>query len=176
MQQPRTWGRRAIALLAGVGLATGVVLSTATGAGAQSGSTPGVTAKDITLGYISSETGVAASASEGSANGCKARIGAENAKGGVNGRKIKLEAIDDQSANNLNNAKDLVQNRNAFIVINDSPFAVLELPVPERRRCADARWRLRRLLLLREGEREHHLRVRRRHSRGGHHVRQRRPT
>ena len=123
MQQPRTWGRRAIALLAGVGLATGVVLSMATGAGAQSASTPGVTAKDITLGYISSETGVAASASEGSANGCKARIGAENAKGGVNGRKIKLEAIDDQSANNLNNAKDLVQNRNAFIVINDSPFA-----------------------------------------------------
>ena len=121
MQQPRTWGRRAIALLAGVGLATGVVLSTATGAGAQSGSTPGVTAKDITLGYISSETGVAASASKGSANGCKARIGAENAKGGVNGRKIKLEAIDDQSsANNLNNAKDLVQNRDAFIVINDS--------------------------------------------------------
>jgi branched-chain amino acid transport system substrate-binding protein len=123
MQQPRTWGRRAIALLAGVGLATGVVLSMATGAGAQSGSTPGVTAKDITLGYISSETGVAASASKGSAAGCKARIGAENAKGGVNGRKIKLEAIDDQSANNLNNAKDLVQNRDAFIVINDSPFA-----------------------------------------------------
>ena len=50
---------------------------------------------------------------------------------------------------------------------------LLELPVPERRRCADARWRLRRLLLLREGEREHHLRVRRRHPRGGHHVRQR---
>src|SRR6516164_6535571 len=102
MQQPRTWGRCAIVLLAGVGLATG--------AGAQSGSTPGVTAKDITLGYISSETGVAASASQGSANGCKARIGAENAKGGVNGRKINLEAIDDKSSDNLNNAKDLVQN------------------------------------------------------------------
>jgi branched-chain amino acid transport system substrate-binding protein len=123
MQQPKTWGRRAIALLAGVGLATGAGLSTATGASAQSGSTPGVTAKDITLGYISSETGVAASASKGSTAGCNARIGAENAKGGVNGRKIKLEAIDDQSANNLNDAKDLVQNRNAFIVINDSAFA-----------------------------------------------------
>ncbi len=123
MKRPRTWGLRAIALLAGVGLATGAGLSAATSAGAQSGSTPGVTAKDITLGYIASETGVAASASKGSTTGCKARIGAENAKGGVNGRKIKLEAIDDQSANNLNAAKDLVQNRNAFIVINDSAFA-----------------------------------------------------
>jgi branched-chain amino acid transport system substrate-binding protein len=114
-------GRRAVALAAGVVLAAGGLL--ATSAGAQSGSAPGVSAKDITLGYISSETGVAASASQGSANGCKARIGAENAKGGVNGRKIKLEAIDDKSSANLNSAKDLVENRNAFIVVNDSPFA-----------------------------------------------------
>jgi len=114
-------GLRAVALAAGVTLALGGVL--VTGASAQSGTSPGVSAKDITLGYISSETGVAASASEGSANGCKARIGAENAKGGVNGRKIKLEAIDDKSSANLNSAKDLVENRNAFIVINDSPFA-----------------------------------------------------
>ncbi|HEY3672332.1 MAG TPA: ABC transporter substrate-binding protein [Acidimicrobiia bacterium] len=112
-----------MALCAGLGLATGALLSTAIAAGAQSGSTPGVTAKDITLGYISSETGVAASASEGSATGCKARIGAENAKGGVNGRTIKLEAIDDKSSANLNSAKDLVENRDAFIVINDSAFA-----------------------------------------------------
>ena len=66
---------------------------------------------------------MAASASEGSAAGCKARVGAENAKGGVNGRKIDLEEIDDKSSANLNSAKDLVENRNAFIVINDSAFA-----------------------------------------------------
>src|SRR5436190_2976124 len=126
MLQPITWGRRAIALLAGVGLATAGLLSTATAAGAQSGATPGLTAKDITLGYITSETGVAASASAGSTDGCKARVGAENAKGGVNGRKIKLEAIDDQSSGaNLTAAQDLVQNRNVFTVINDSAFAFL---------------------------------------------------
>jgi branched-chain amino acid transport system substrate-binding protein len=94
-----------------------------TSAGAQSSSAPGVTDKEITLGYISSETGVAASASEGSQTGCKARVGAENAKGGVNGRKINLEAIDDKSSANLTSAKDLVENRNAFLVINDSAFA-----------------------------------------------------
>src|SRR5215470_12905963 len=104
------WARRAIAVGVGVGLAATAMLSTA--AGAQSSSDPGVTAKDVTLGYISSETGVAASASVGSANGCKARIGAENAKGGVNGRKINLEEIDDKSSANLNSAKDLVENRN----------------------------------------------------------------
>src|SRR4051812_23663578 len=121
MHPGKRWGLRALALVAGLGIATGGML--ATSAGAQTGSSPGVTDKDITLGYISSETGVAASASKGSITGCNARVGAENAKGGVNGRKIKLEAIDDQSASNLNSAKDLVQNRNAFIVINDSAFA-----------------------------------------------------
>ena len=75
---------RAIACVAALSAAT--VGITAMGAGAQSSSTPGVTGKDVTLGYISSESGVAASASQGSANGCKARIGAENAKGGVNGQ------------------------------------------------------------------------------------------
>ena len=120
MHSSRKWGLRAIAVAAGLGLATGGLLVTS--AGAQS-SDPGVSPKEIVLGYISSETGVAASASKGSETGCKARIGAENAKGGVNGRKLTLEAIDDKSSANLNAAKDLVENRDAFIVINDSAFA-----------------------------------------------------
>jgi branched-chain amino acid transport system substrate-binding protein len=123
MHRPWNWGLRAFALAGALGLATGGVL--ATSATAQSGTSPGVTDKAITIGYVSSETGVAASASQGSAAGCKARVGAENAKGGVNGRKIQLEEIDDKSANNLTASQDLVQNRNAFIVINDSAFAFL---------------------------------------------------
>ena len=43
---------------------------------------------------------------------CQARVGAENAKGGVNGRKINVQYIDDQSSGaNLTAAQDLVQNR-----------------------------------------------------------------
>jgi branched-chain amino acid transport system substrate-binding protein len=121
MYRPNRWRLHTLAVAAGLTLATGGLL--ATNAGAQSGSTPGVSNKAITLGYISSETGVAASASKGSETGCKARIGAQNAKGGVNGRKLNLEAIDDKSSANLNAAKDLVENRDAFIVINDSAFA-----------------------------------------------------
>src|SRR5262249_24760480 len=57
---------------------------------------------------------------------CQARVDAENAKGGVNGRKIKLEIIDDKSSPaNLTAAKDLVENRNAFAVIDNSAFAFL---------------------------------------------------
>jgi branched-chain amino acid transport system substrate-binding protein len=120
LRKPRL---RFIAMATTLGLAaTGVLTASA---GAQTSNAPGVSDKSVTLGYISSETGVAASASEGSARGCTARVDAENAKGGVNGRKIDLEAIDDKSANNLTAAQDLVQNRNAFIVINDSAFAFL---------------------------------------------------
>ena len=78
------------------------------------------------LGFISSETGAAASNFVGADKACKARVDAENAKGGVNGRKIDLVTIDDKSsAPNLTAAKDLVENHNAFAVVNDSPFAFL---------------------------------------------------
>ena len=57
---------------------------------------------------------------------CKARIDAENAKGGVNGRKINVEYIDDKSGGgNLTAAQDLVQNRNVFAVVDNSAFAFL---------------------------------------------------
>ena len=57
---------------------------------------------------------------------CQARIDAENAKGGVNGRKIELEIIDDESSGaNLTATQDLVQNRDVFAIVNNSSFAFL---------------------------------------------------
>jgi len=65
---------RAIALAAVAGLAvTGLA---ATGAGAQTGSDPGVTDKDVTIGYISSQTGVAAATHKNAHKSCQARVGA----------------------------------------------------------------------------------------------------
>jgi branched-chain amino acid transport system substrate-binding protein len=120
----RKRGLRAVAIVAALGVATVGVL--ATGAGAQSSSDPGVTAKDVTLGYISSQTGVAAATHKNAHKSCQARVDAENAKGGVNGRKIDLIAIDDKSgAGNQTAAKDLVENQKVFAVVNDSPFAFL---------------------------------------------------
>jgi branched-chain amino acid transport system substrate-binding protein len=86
----------------------------------------GVTAKDVTIGYITSKTGVAGSTFQNADAGCKARIARENSKGGVNGRKINVEYIDDQSGGaNLTGAQDLVQNKHVFMVVNNSPFAFL---------------------------------------------------
>jgi ABC-type branched-subunit amino acid transport system substrate-binding protein len=114
----------ATALVALVGMAT--VGLAATGASAQSSSDPGVTAKSVKLGYIFSETGAAGSTFKNAGKACQARVDRQNASGGVNGRKINLEIIDDTStAANLTAAQDLVQNRNVFAVVNNSSFAFL---------------------------------------------------
>jgi branched-chain amino acid transport system substrate-binding protein len=115
---------RALAAIAALSVATVGVL--ATGASAQSEDAPGVSNKAVKIGFISSETGVAAANFVGADKGCKARVDAENAKGGINGRKIDLVEIDDKSSGaNLTGAKDLVENRDVFAVVNDSPFAFL---------------------------------------------------
>jgi branched-chain amino acid transport system substrate-binding protein len=96
------------------------------GAGAAATNDPGVTDKQITVGYIYSGTGVAGSTSKNGAKGFQARVDRQNAQGGVNGRKIKAIAIDDASSGaNTTAAQDLVTNRDAFIVVDDSAFAFL---------------------------------------------------
>jgi branched-chain amino acid transport system substrate-binding protein len=103
----------------------GVALASSA-AGAQAGDTTGVSPKAVTLGFIWSETGVAAPNFQDSGDACKARVDAQNAKGGVNGRKIDLQAIDDKSSGaNLTAAQDLVKNRHAFAVVNNSSFGFL---------------------------------------------------
>ena len=90
----------------------------------EAGTRRGVTKDSVKLGFIWPGTGVASPSSEDSAKACQARVDAQNAKGGVNGRKIQLEAVDDMSsAANLTAAQDLVQNRHVFAVVNNSPFA-----------------------------------------------------
>ncbi len=59
--------------------------------------TPGVTATTINLGWIGPKTGAAAANYIGSSEAAALRIDQENAKGGVNGRKITYKVYDDQS-------------------------------------------------------------------------------
>jgi branched-chain amino acid transport system substrate-binding protein len=86
---------------------------------------PGVTDTSVKFAYIYSETGQAGSVFKDGGKACQARVDAENAKGGVAGRKIQVEIIDDQTLMNLTAAKDAAQNRNVFAVINDSSTAFL---------------------------------------------------
>jgi branched-chain amino acid transport system substrate-binding protein len=96
------------------------------GAGAATSTDPGVTDNSIKIGYIFSKTGIAGSTFLNADKGCQARVDRENDNGGVNGRKIEAEYVDDQSnANNgnLTAVQDLVQNKNVFMVVNNSSFA-----------------------------------------------------
>jgi branched-chain amino acid transport system substrate-binding protein len=82
-------------MLAGSALATAIVMTSATGAGAAS-TAPGVTANSITVGTISTQTGVLASNFGSLIYGEKAYFSYINAQGGVNGRKINYQyALDD---------------------------------------------------------------------------------
>src|SRR5262245_23640088 len=94
------------------------------GSAATAGADQGVTDKSVKIGFIYSKTGVASATSGDSDIGCKARVGRENAKGGVNGRKIDVSYFDDQSSNaNLTGAQNLVQNEKVYLIVNDSAFA-----------------------------------------------------
>jgi branched-chain amino acid transport system substrate-binding protein len=85
-------------------------------------STPGVSTKTITVGYITSETGSNASTYGDSVEGLMARIDLQNAEGGVDGRKIKVDVIDDAStaSNELPDVQALVQQDNVFGVMEAS--------------------------------------------------------
>ncbi|MTB28241.1 MAG: ABC transporter substrate-binding protein, partial [Actinobacteria bacterium] len=59
--------------------------------------TPGVTPSTINYGYISSRTGPASNTFSGTEEAARLRVSQENAKGGVNGRKIIFKGYDDQT-------------------------------------------------------------------------------
>lgn len=123
-RQPR---RRHRALAIAV-LTAAIVAALATAGFAQTSAdqTTGVTPKDIKIGYIFSKGGVAGSTFAHAGEGFDARIKAQNAAGGVNGRKIVTVTEDDSgSLNNLQAAQSLVQNDKVFAVVNNSSFAFL---------------------------------------------------
>ncbi len=118
--------RRAVRAFSIVAVGVLGVTLAGTAASAQSGSVPGVSKDAIKLGFIWSGTGVAAPNFQDSGDACQARVDAQNAKGGVNGRKIELETVDDKSSGaNLTGAKDLIENRHVYAVVNNSSFAFL---------------------------------------------------
>jgi branched-chain amino acid transport system substrate-binding protein len=87
-------------------------------------SAPGVTKTTITIGLMTSLTGNASSTFADTADGAQAAIDAQNAKGGVNGRKLELVTVDDQSspAQDQVAAQNLVQNKHAFAIVGYTPY------------------------------------------------------
>ena len=84
----------------------------------------GVTKDSVTIGLITSATGVASSTFKDTAEGANARIQAQNAAGGVFGRKIILKVADDGSTipGDLTASQSVVQQDKVFAVIGYSPY------------------------------------------------------
>ena len=119
----------AVLAVAGVAAACGSSSGKATG-GSSSGasaahntaSAPGITPTEVKVGLIMSQTGALATTLANVDVGVKARFAVENAKGGVNGRKLTLVTADDQSSAStvLSSAQKLVQQDSVFAVTEES--------------------------------------------------------
>jgi ABC-type branched-subunit amino acid transport system substrate-binding protein len=97
-------------------MASSLLMATTAGA-----STPGVTAKTITLGLITELTGPGAAPGTGMVQAAQARIAQQNAQGGVDGRKIKLIVEDDQTNPTTDKtATEALLSKGVFGVIDDS--------------------------------------------------------
>jgi branched-chain amino acid transport system substrate-binding protein len=85
---------------------------------------PGVTPTTIKIGYITEQTGVAASSFAGGDAGALARFKLQNDQGGVDGRKLELVAVDDGTIGPKAAAQQLVENDGVLAVIDFSSFAI----------------------------------------------------
>ena len=92
-------------------------------AGPANASTPGVSSNSITIGLITSLTGEAAPEYTGVVPSAEARIDLQNARGGIDGRKIHL-IVEDDATNPTTNATDsqLLVSKGVFGVIDESPL------------------------------------------------------
>ncbi len=96
----------------------------ASSGGTPTASAPGITASTIKIGLISSITGVNSSNEADTPQGVEAAFDAQNAQGGVDGRKLELVVKDDTStvSGDLTAAQNLVEESKVFGVIGYSSF------------------------------------------------------
>ncbi len=125
-------------VLTGTMLAGALVVASASTAAAQSANVPGVTSNSITVGTISTQTGILASNFGSLIYGEKAYFDYINAQGGVNGRKIdyKYQLDDGGNATTFNQlANTLINQDHVFAVTgvgtaSFSPSLFVESGIP----------------------------------------------
>ena len=116
--------RRSVPLRAALvgALSVSGMLAASGGAAGAAASSPGVTAKTITIGLVNDTTGLAASSFADGVGAAEARVAMQNAEGGVDGRKLVLDVVDTQSspATAQTAAQDLVETKGVFGIMSDS--------------------------------------------------------
>ena len=83
---------------------------------------PGVTSTSINLGVITPTSGPAVSSFTGFVEGARLRVAQQNAKGGVNGRKINITVYDDKADGSTQSsvANKAIQQDNVFGIVEAS--------------------------------------------------------
>ena len=106
------------------GATSGTTGSAGSSGGSLTSSDVGVSPTTIKIGIISSLTGVSSSNFADSPAGALARIDAQNAAGGVDGRKIELVSVDDNSTvqGDLTASQAMAKEKGVFGVIDYSAF------------------------------------------------------
>lgn len=127
-------GRFAAAVAALTGVATAMLgfSSVASGASGLTASAPGVTSSTITIGYITSLTGIASSTFSDGEAGIKAAIDAQNAAGGVDGRKLRLIAKDDASSLSTDTTAAEELATSSFGIVDFSAFTFAGAPALQK--------------------------------------------
>ncbi|MBO0880675.1 MAG: ABC transporter substrate-binding protein [Mycobacterium sp.] len=112
---------------AATGAAGGSSAASGSGGAGNTASDTGVTPTSVKVGVLSVQTGPFGT--EGGANlaAFKAVVAWKNANGGINGRKIDLDVLDDQSSPTtaLANAKKLIQSDHVFAIAALDPNSVV---------------------------------------------------
>lgn len=91
-------------------------------------SAPGITPTTIRIGFVTEQTGPAASTFGGGNLGALARFDLQNAEGGIDGRKLVLVPVDDGTIGAKAADQELIENQNVFGIIDISSFAIEGAP------------------------------------------------
>ncbi len=119
------------------GTAAGSATTAAGGSGGGAGNTasaPGITANSVTVGLVTSQTGVESAQFNGAMQGATARFDLQNDQGGINGRTLKLVTEDDQSTpTSAQTAVNvLISQKNVFGLMSVSGVTATAFKAPQQ--------------------------------------------
>ncbi|OHV29678.1 amino acid-binding protein [Parafrankia colletiae] len=119
-----------------------------TGSEAVACNSPGVSADEVRIGFVFSDSGAGSGALSPSRAGVDARLGLANEEGGIHGRRIEYVMRDDETSlsRNARAVKELVGKKSVFglvaatVTLNDAMVQLDEQQVPVVGLAAEATW------------------------------------